>query len=243
VLGAFGRRSHRTGASSRNGAASQRREPTPDHQGRQPSCGSISAPGVAVAAVDNTPARQGNSDERPGRLNLKRSLAHAPPPPTRPQTPSPHANPPRARQHQPKRQPITSRPARLPAELIIARWIDAFNARDLDAMLAWMHPAVDFQPLWLGGLRRTYRGHDGVRCWFAALQHWRHQHHIRMIEVSRSDDGEILAIGTLSHQRSANLTPLCALHRLVDGLIVAAHHHMSDPASLLELSPPGLADS
>jgi hypothetical protein len=118
----------------------------------------------------------------------------------------------------------------------------AFNARDLDAMLGLMHPDVDFHPLWLSGLRRTYRGHDGIRCWFGALQLWRHRHRINLIEVTRSDDGELLAVGTLSHEQSASLTPFCGLHRFADGLIIAARHHMSDPDSLLAVCPPGPAD-
>jgi hypothetical protein len=109
-------------------------------------------------------------------------------------------------------------------------------------MLGWMHPDVDFHPLWLSGLRRTDRGHDGIRCWFAALQHWRHQHRINLIEVTRSDDGQLLAFGTLSHEQSASLSPFCGLHRFADGLIIAAHHHMSDPDSLLAVCAPGPAD-
>ena len=86
-------------------------------------------------------------------------------------------------------------------------------------------------------LSRTRR----IRCWFAALKHWRHQHRVNLIEVTRSDDGQMLAVGTLS-QSNPNLTPFCALHRFADGLIIAAHHHMSDPDSLLAVCPPGPAD-
>jgi len=120
--------------------------------------------------------------------------------------------------------------------------VNAFNARDLDAMLGWMHPDVDFHPLWLSGLRRTYRGHDGMRCWFAALQHWRHPHRIHLTELTPSEDGELLAVGTLTHEQHASPTPFCALHRFADGLIISAHHHMSDPDSLLAVCPPGPAD-
>lgn len=109
-------------------------------------------------------------------------------------------------------------------------------------MLAWMHPDVDFHPLSLSSQRRTYRGHDGIRCWFAALQHWRHQHRINLIEITSSNDGQMLAVGTLSHKRRSNLTPFCGLHRFENELIIAAHHHLSDPDSLLAVSPPGPAD-
>jgi ketosteroid isomerase-like protein len=145
-----------------------------------------------------------------------------------------------ARQRHPTRRAFKREAASsAAAELAVARWIAAFNARDLDAMLAWTHPDVELHPLWLSGLRRTYRGHDGIRCWLAALQLWRHQHRIDLIEISSRDDGQLLAVGTLSHKPSANPTPFCALHRIADELIVIAHHHMSDPDSLLELCPAG----
>ena len=47
------------------------------------------------------------------------------------------------------------------------RVIDAFNRRDLDAVLALLDPDVDFAPRSValeGG--RSYEGHDGVRTWW-----------------------------------------------------------------------------
>ena len=47
------------------------------------------------------------------------------------------------------------------------RVIDAFNRRDLDAVLALLDPDVDFAPRSValeGG--RSYKGHDGVRTWW-----------------------------------------------------------------------------
>lgn len=43
---------------------------------------------------------------------------------------------------------------------LLTRTYDAFNARDIDAVLAVMHPEVDWPNGWEGG--RVY-GHQGVR--------------------------------------------------------------------------------
>jgi hypothetical protein len=49
------------------------------------------------------------------------------------------------------------------------RWIEAFNARDADELLAVAHPEIVLRPLrW--GVRSEYRGHAGVREWFAAIE-------------------------------------------------------------------------
>jgi ketosteroid isomerase-like protein len=45
---------------------------------------------------------------------------------------------------------------------------EAFNRRDLDAMLALMHDEVEIEPR-LGALEGDYRGHEGVRRWWSSL--------------------------------------------------------------------------
>ena len=44
-------------------------------------------------------------------------------------------------------------------------FIDAFNRRDADGIVALCHPEIDFSPTGIatGGRRRAYRGHDGMR--------------------------------------------------------------------------------
>src|SRR5215217_4625760 len=45
---------------------------------------------------------------------------------------------------------------------------EAFNRRDLDAMLALMQDEVEIEPR-LGALEGDYRGHEGVRRWWSNL--------------------------------------------------------------------------
>jgi ketosteroid isomerase-like protein len=45
---------------------------------------------------------------------------------------------------------------------------EVFNRRDLDAALALMDDAVEIEPR-LGALEGDYRGHEGVRQWWANL--------------------------------------------------------------------------
>jgi len=196
-----------------------------------------------VALIDDTPPGHRGFAKRPVRLIPERAPAREPLPSTGRRVPWPLAIDERAGQRHPGRQAIPSPAAQVTVKRPIARWIAAFNARDLDAMLAWTHPDVDFHPLWLPGVRRTYRGHDGVRRWFAALQYWHHPHRINLSEITRSNDGQTLAIGNLSHKRSSQLTPFCALHSLADELIIAAYHHLSDPDSLLAVGPPRPTES
>ncbi|HZV75001.1 MAG TPA: nuclear transport factor 2 family protein, partial [Conexibacter sp.] len=48
-------------------------------------------------------------------------------------------------------------------------FVEAFNGRDADALVALAHPRIVFRPTSLVGRRRTYDGHAGLRRWIAEL--------------------------------------------------------------------------
>ena len=120
-------------------------------------------------------------------------------------------------------------------DALVRRWVDAFNAQDLEGMLARLDREVRFHPLRLSGLDGSYRGHDGVRRWFAQLTQLHHEHVIVLSEVHRAGDGKVLAVGALTLAGNFDIAPFCALHRIADGLIVAAHHYLTDPDMLEHL--------
>lgn len=113
-------------------------------------------------------------------------------------------------------------------EATVRRWFDAFNSRNLEGMLACMHPYVDFHPLRLHGLESTYSGHGGVREWFAELQRLEHGHQIELSEVRASSGGKLVAAGTLKTADPAGPASFWALERFEGGMIIAAHHFLSD---------------
>jgi hypothetical protein len=127
---------------------------------------------------------------------------------------------------------VTTAPA---PDAIVTRWVDAFNVWDLEGMLARLHPEVLFHPLRLTGLDRSYRGHDGVRRWFVRRTQLRHEHLFVLSDVHGAADDQVLAVGALALAGEVEIAPFCALHRIIDGLIVAAHHYLPEPAMLERL--------
>jgi hypothetical protein len=113
-------------------------------------------------------------------------------------------------------------------EATVRRWFDAFNSRNLEAMLACMDAHVDLRPLRLRGIESVYRCHDGVRDWFADLVQLEHLHRIELSKVQASSGGEVIAAGTLSAAEPRGPSSFWAVDQLQDGLIVAAHHFLSD---------------
>ena len=55
------------------------------------------------------------------------------------------------------------------AEQLVRRAVEAFMARDLDAILALADPGIEVRSLLTEAERSLYHGHDGVRDWFDAV--------------------------------------------------------------------------
>ena len=119
------------------------------------------------------------------------------------------------------------------SERIVLRCVEAFNARDLEGILACLAEDVRFHPLRLGGVRGCYRGHDGVREWFASLKRWPYDHQIAVADTRVVGGGQVLLRGSLCLDEQADVGSFCAVHRIRDGLIVAAHQYLSD-ADMIE---------
>ncbi len=113
-------------------------------------------------------------------------------------------------------------------EAPVSRWIDSFNVRDLDGMLACMSPEVRFYPLRLNGLERYYRGHPGVRDWFTRLTELDHRYRIDLRNIRGERDGEVIAIGELLLE-DGDPARFWARDQVEDGQIVVAHHYLTDP--------------
>jgi SnoaL-like domain len=124
----------------------------------------------------------------------------------------------------------------LSQKALILRWVNAFNARNLEGLLACLHPEVDFHPLKLVGLDRSYRGHDGVRRWFDRLGELRYKHLIDLGEVRDSRQGQLLAIGSVRVRKYGVITPFCATHTIKDELIAIARHYPHEADSVERVS-------
>jgi SnoaL-like domain len=123
----------------------------------------------------------------------------------------------------------TSWPVSQIPETLVSLWFEAFNARDLDGVLAPLDREVDLYPLKLRGLAGSYRGHGGVQDWLADLEREDHDYQIDLGDVCSMIDGQVVALGSLRLAGELDVAPFCAVQRIGGGLIVAAHHCLRDP--------------
>jgi ketosteroid isomerase-like protein len=71
---------------------------------------------------------------------------------------------------------------------------EAVNRRDLDALLALVHPEVEFQSLIAEAEGRKYRGHAGVREWWDSVIHSLGGMHSVIEHIETSEDAGVCRV-------------------------------------------------
>jgi len=123
---------------------------------------------------------------------------------------------------------------RVQADSIGREFVDAFNRRDADGLVALSHPDIEFRPTMLAGSKRVYKGHEGLRCWVAELVASGAQHHVRVSEIRKLDDRRFLLLSEVLLDGEA-VAPSAMVAKLAGGKIIEDHAYLSDEGMLVEL--------
>lgn len=125
---------------------------------------------------------------------------------------------------------------------LLRRWIEAFNARDIEAMLALCDPSIEFHSVFAAVGGASYRGHDELRRWHRELQEaWGGE--IRLEPEVFFDLGErILSFYVYRarglHSGAEVAMPAASVVSFRDGLLtyVKAYFHRADALNDLGLT-------
>ena len=125
--------------------------------------------------------------------------------------------------------------AQIAMESIARRFIDAFNRRDAEDLVALAHPEIEFHPTSLVGARRVYHGHDGLRRWVAELVARAIDHRVRVCEVRPLDERRFVLISEvlLGDEPAAPSAMVATL--AADGGIVLARAYLTDEQTLTQV--------
>jgi hypothetical protein len=77
-------------------------------------------------------------------------------------------------------------------DLIARRFVDGFNQRDAESLVALADPAIEFFPTAVVGTGERYDGHEGLRQWVVHLEESGIGHQGRLREVRPTEDGFVL---------------------------------------------------
>jgi ketosteroid isomerase-like protein len=119
------------------------------------------------------------------------------------------------------------------------RAFQAFNKRDLDAVLADVHDDVEAFPR-LAAVEGGYRGHEGVRRWWAQLLGTFPDFHVEVLEVRDLGDFVVLAL-RVSGRGAESDTPLDAafwhVNQFRDGKVIRWHVYTTEHEALEAVGP------
>lgn len=132
-----------------------------------------------------------------------------------------------------------------PFETIARSFVDAFNRRDADGLVALSHPDIVWRPTMLVGSRRVYHGHDGLRRWVSDLRGSPLDHTANVHEVRVLDRDRFLVISEVLSGQEA-VAPSAMLARLTDAnQIIEAQGYLTDEDMLEHLGhlPASIGDA
>ena len=129
---------------------------------------------------------------------------------------------------------VPDRPA-MPSDLdVVRRWFDAFNRRDLEALLALAHPGISFSPLQVHGTD-VLHGHDGVAAVWERMERVGLDHRIALTGLHTLEDGRTAAVGLVQ----PGDVGFVGIYRIEDGLVREGQNRFAGEDSLRRL---GIAD-
>jgi ketosteroid isomerase-like protein len=119
------------------------------------------------------------------------------------------------------------------------RGLDAYNRRDVEALLATVDPEVEWStafPVLLGGDATVYRGHDGIREMFRDFDDVLDEIHVEYSEVRDLGD-RVVAIGRIRTRGKGSgavtESPFAAVTDVKNGKGVRVRTYL-DPQEALE---------
>ena len=118
---------------------------------------------------------------------------------------------------------------------VVRRWFDAFNRRDLDALLALAHPEISFSPLQVHGTD-VLHGHDGVKGVWGRMEEVGLDHRIAITALHTLEDGRTAAVGLVQ----PGDVDFVGIYRIEDGLVREGQNRFAGDDTLRRL---GIADA
>ena len=125
----------------------------------------------------------------------------------------------------------------------LKRAVEAYNRRDVEALLEELHPEVEWHPaleVLLGGEATLYRGHEGVRELLRDTDETLGEIHVEFSKIQDLGD-RIVAIGDLrtrgKESGAETESPVGFVAKLKDGKTIQVWTYL-DPKEALEAAGP-----
>jgi hypothetical protein len=115
---------------------------------------------------------------------------------------------------------------------LASAWIDAWNRRDTEALVALADPGIELRPLRLRSLDDGYRGHEGLREWMDSIAQAGHQHQIAAEAIHELKGSRVVVEGEVTIGGRFT-SPFSGIYEFEGGRMRVMSHYFT-PLSLLE---------
>jgi hypothetical protein len=115
------------------------------------------------------------------------------------------------------------------AALVARRFLSAFVAGDLDALVSLADPCIEVRPLRITG-QAAYRGHDGLRVWLEDVRRVALQPSFEVEDVEAIDDERVLA--RVRVEIAGEKLSVRAVLTIAHGLVSEVRGYFSDEDTL-----------
>jgi ketosteroid isomerase-like protein len=107
------------------------------------------------------------------------------------------------------------------------RFLETYNARNIDAMAAYFDPSIEFHAAFAAVAPTVYHGHDGMRKWHRELEEAWQDGIVRLEPEAYFDLGELTLVFWVLHARGRHsgadvAMPGASVLRWRDGLMIYA---------------------
>lgn len=117
----------------------------------------------------------------------------------------------------------------------VDEFVQAFNARDVEAIVAQCHPGCEVVTL-RSELEGSFRGHEGIRRWFDGFVETAHDVTLTQERVETLADGRVMLLGRQTGSGTIGAVgfdaPLAAIIAYEDGLVKRVRSYPTHAAAL-----------
>jgi hypothetical protein len=117
-----------------------------------------------------------------------------------------------------------------PQHVLVRRWAQAVNARDVETVIGHSHPDIELHPMQIA-VSGHYRGHDGLRRWIADLVASDLGHQVRYLGIRTLPDGRVALFGEVQLEGTP-ISPYTLLVTIRDGKVALTRSYLADEETL-----------
>jgi hypothetical protein len=117
-----------------------------------------------------------------------------------------------------------------PDHVLVRKWAQAVNARNVEAVVALSQPDIDLQPMQIA-VAGHYVGHEGLRDWIADIVASELGHQVRFLGIRTLPDGRVALFGEVCLEDTV-VSPYTLVATIQNGKVALVRSYLATEETL-----------